>query len=218
MKNLIEILICLHTNGILSLQINPQSIGITTNGSNVKLLSFGNSVKLNGPIDLYYESWFNRARFDVFTAPELYFNNAFLLKSSWGADIWSLGILLAILFQSDYSYKYKEIIKSFDKLERKIYSNDKIFNKGLYYDTLQISSIENPFIKAFIASMIIDDALMRPIIFSIADNFNKLIEYYSLDEEYYINYTDENVRSFLEVFDAPLLELININKNNVKSP
>ena len=199
-KNLIEITIALHSNGTVSLDINPNSISITTKGNNIKIITFGNSVKLNEKLDIFYESWFNRAEFDIFTAPELYLNKLILSQYTWAMDIWSLGVLSMVLFY-DKSDKYKKVIKSFEKEEKLIYTDEAKFNEIEFFKILSLESIDNPIITGFILSMLSSDPLIRPNIFKVADNFNSIVKYYKLDAEYLICYTEENVKSFTGIFN-----------------
>lgn len=210
LRNLIEILMSLHSTGIVSYDLHPVSIGITLSDNVIKLMTFGNSLKFNDSMSLMHETCFDRSLFDMFTAPEVYYNREIKLKSSWSPDIWSLGIISACIFQSnDTGSAFKTFKKNYEAEESTIYSENGIFDFGRFYQILNADSIENPFFQAFVATLISPNPDGRPNIFQVADNYNKLTELLSLDFSYKLIYSEESILSFLKVFDYPLLEIVN---------
>lgn len=216
LKNLIEAILYYHLNGVLSFDLSCETIGISKKTNSLKILTFGNSINLTEKKDYFYENWFNRFSFSIFTSPELYLNRPIMSKCAWGSDIWSLGIICSIIFQNNYKDFYMEIFKEFDKNEKMIYSEKEKFNKKFLLKCLFFENIENPLIKAFIISLINEDPLLRPNIFQVVDYYNKIISFLKLDSEYFISYNKNDVFSFLSVFDNPLLELIYANNRNEK--
>lgn len=209
LKNFIEIIISLHSTGIVSYDIHPSSIGLTYKQNAIKLLTFCNSVKVNEKLDIFHESWFDRATFDMFTSPEIYLNKEIIIKYSWAADIWSLGVLCSCIFQEgDEGAALKVFKRNFEADEVNIYADNGIFHYGKMYELLCLDKVENAYVRAFICSMISPDPTLRPNIFQIADNYNKLIGQLKLDSEYQLVYLEENVYSFLKVFDYSVYEII----------
>lgn len=211
-KNILDIVLYLHVNGIISLDISPFSIGITGTSHEAKLLTLGNSVKLTGDaVDIFRESWFDRSRFDFFTAPELYLTKPNLLRYIWSADIWSLGILSYIIFMDGYKTFYTKLDGLFSDVEHEIYSDDKNYDAEKFFEIFDMNKIENPFIKALVTSMIRMEFSDRPNIFEVADNFNKIVRFLALDEEYEVVYKKTDVLQFTKIYDHCTYDLI-VNK------
>ena len=223
-KNLIEIILYLHSNGITSMELSPDTIGITKKENCLKLLSFGNSIKFGESSDIFYQSLFDRLNFNIFTAPEIYLNKRIITKYLWSADIWSLGVLASVIFQDNTS-NYAYILRDFEKLERNIYTDEGRFNELLIYNVFHLGTIENIHLKALILSMINTDPLIRPNIFTIIENFNSIIHIYNLDDEYKIHPTSSLIDGFIAYFDDFTNKFykdncnisdFNINNNEVK--
>lgn len=220
-KNLIDMLIFLHINGIISYDISPFSIGVYGEKNEVKLLTLGNSVRLIGEaIDILRESWFDRSKFDFFIAPELYLNKQNLLRYCWAADIWSLGVLAYTIFRDDSYSFYDKLDSVFAEKEKDIYTEDRQYVAEKFYETFDVNKIDNPFMKAVITSMIKMEFTERPNIFEVADNYNKVCRFMELDEEYEIVYKKNDVIAFTKIYDRCTFELIcdqvyleGVNKN-----
>lgn len=208
-KNIIDIIIYLHTNGIISLDISPFSIGVTGEKHETKILTFGNSIKLTGEAyDVLRESWFDRSLFDFFTAPEIYLNKSNLLRYIWSADIWSLGILFYIMFRDDYSQFYLKLDETFADKEHEIYTDDREYVAEKFFEIFDMNQIKNPLIKALITSMVKMDFIERPNIFEVADNYNKICRILELEESYEVVYKRQDVFAFTKVYDKATYDLI----------
>jgi serine/threonine protein kinase len=171
-KMLLELVKSLHIQGIVSLQLSPENIKFTR--KNVLKHSLSSSIDFTS--DFHLESFFilKNDEKSVYTPPEIYLNQP--KEVSWHSDIWSLGVLISLLF----SYEMKIDKKSL----RHYYISDKIPRNVYKY-------VDNIFIQSIILGILKVDPFERPNIFEIIDNYNNLIRLLksqsdSFSSDYYI--------------------------------
>lgn len=212
LRNLLDVIMYLHINGIISYDISPYSFGVS-NDMTLKLLTFGNSIQLTGQkLDVLRESWFDRDKFDWFTAPEIYFTKPLLKRFVWSSDIWSLGIIMYCMFRNDYAKHYESFDETFQSNEEFVYDENRVFNSEKFWEIFDMKAIDNPFIKSLIASMLKSDFMERPNIFEVCDNFNRLTRILNLSEDFEIVYHKSDVLKFTEIYDPYTHEIIVDNK------
>ena len=177
MKNLLHELMVYHCKGIISLNLSVNSLRFTPNDFYLTQCSMGNSINMNSEFDIDRNSIVDKSKFDLHTSPEIILNK--VDEINWHSDIWSLGIILAMVF----SDTILEI--SIEELEN-YYSTNKI--PDIYYN-----KIKNIYIKAIIIGILRIDPYERPNIFQIIEIYNKLINHLEMPENYILEYIKSDV-------------------------
>jgi serine/threonine protein kinase len=179
MKNLLEAIKNLHSSGIMSLDLSIRSIRFTMMNFHMKLCSFGNSIDMSSTHDIERNSMIIRSKFNIHTAPEFYLRK--MEDISWHSDIWSLGIVLAMLFSEQiFEMNESELIQyyKYKKVPEQFYE-----------------SIKNVYIKSIIVGLLRVTTLERPNIFQIIDIFNNLMRHLEQPEMMHIEYSKSDVLS-----------------------
>jgi serine/threonine protein kinase len=179
MKNLLEAIRNLHSSGIMSLDMSIQSVRFTTLQFHMKFCSFGNSIDMSSVNDIERNSMIIRSKFNIHTAPELYLRK--MEDISWHSDIWSLGIVLAMLFsESIFEMNETDLVQH--------YRYNKI--PELFYQ-----GIKNIYIKSIIVGLLRVTPLERPNIFQIIDIFNTMMTHLEQPQNMQIEYSKSDVLS-----------------------
>jgi serine/threonine protein kinase len=179
MKNLLESIMKLHTNGLMSLDLSVQSVRFTLQQFHMRLCSFGNSIDMSSTNDIERNSVMIRSKFNIHTAPECYLRK--LEEINWHSDIWSLGIILGMLFSESI----------FEMTETELMQHYR-FNKvpGLFYQ-----GIKNVYIKSIVVGLLRVIPLERPNIFQIIDIYNSLMNNLEQPQIMLIEYSKSDVLS-----------------------
>lgn len=197
LKNLIDILILLHSKGIISCDISPLSIGFSK-ANDIKLLTLGNSIKIDDEnYDILRESIFDKQFYNFFVAPEIILKKVNRIKSIWSIDIWSLGILSYVMFREDY-------MEFYESTDTVLYTG----SESEFNEIFDIKKIGNPYLKALISAMTKVETSDRPNIFVVADNFNHICKKLELDEKYNVVYDSKDVLNFVKFFDKSAYDLL----------
>lgn len=176
MKTLLELIKSLHVNGVISLDLSVKNLRFTQKFG-MKLVGLSNSFDLKSVYDIDRNSKIEKTKIDAHTAPELLLKK--FDKINWNCDIWTLGVILSMLFENeifDYNAKYlSEVYKDF-KVPPSFYTN-----------------IHNIYIKSMIIGILRIEPSERPNIFEVIDVYNLLIKQLCYDEDYKISYTKDEV-------------------------
>lgn len=180
-RTLIELIKKLHSEGIISTDLSINNIRFTPKFQ-LKLVNFGNSFNFNSCCDIDRLSQFNYITPDLHYAPEILLLKTPLDKGeedksiiSWHSDIWSLGVILAMLFSD-------EIIKISPEIFINNYQNGRLPEEL----TNSIERISDIYIKSIIVGLLRVNPEERPTIFEIVDIFNKFVEKMKYDSGYII--------------------------------
>jgi serine/threonine protein kinase len=203
LKNLLEAVKQLHTNGILSLDLSAQSVRFTAQEFHMVLCAFGNSIDMSSINDIERNSIMIRSKFNIHTAPECYLRK--LEDINWHSDIWALGILLGQLFSEQiFDMKEAELVQ--------YYKQKKI--PELFY-----SEIKNVYIKSIVVGLLRVSPLERPNIFQIIDIYNSLMSHLEQPQVMHIEYAKADVLStillilgFTELFNKTTYQILTDDK------
>lgn len=210
LKSLIEVMIHLHSKGVVSLDLSPFSIGFSDKGNVFKLLTFGNSVKLDENSSILRESLLDRLSFDFFTAPEIFLNTEIMLRFAWAPDIWSIGVIAMCLFHKNDRF-YEDFLgdeSKFQSKEQDLYEKNGVFNSNVFFNYFDVTKIENVYMESLISAVLRPDPIDRPNIFEIADMYNNIVDALKLGNEYEIIYHQEEVLCFTKNYDMRTYEIL----------
>jgi hypothetical protein len=182
LKMILEVVKSLHTKGVVSLRLSPHSFKLSKNLS----LKYDSEMFFNIQFQKKINSLFNSKykHSDKYISPEIYLLQ--LSDISWHSDIWSLGILISLLFTSKIPENNKTLIE---------YYKSGIIPREFY------KYIDNIFIQSIVLGILKLNPYDRPNIFEIIDNYNNLIRLLkSLSESfnsdfYIINTKEEFIRN-----------------------
>jgi serine/threonine protein kinase len=177
MKNLLHELMVYHCKGIISLNLSVNSLRFTPNEYYLTQCSMGNSINMFSEFDIDRNSIIDKSKFDLHTSPEIILNK--VEEINWHSDIWSLGIILAMVFSDKLFETTNDELESF-------YANKKI--PEIFY-----SNIKNIYIKAIIIGLLRIDPYERPNIFQIIEIYNKLVIHLEMTDKYKLEYTKSDV-------------------------
>jgi serine/threonine protein kinase len=181
MKNLIELVKALHTDGIISLDLACENIRFSPKKFHLKLSKFVDSFDMKSGLDIDRNSKMEINKVKTYYAPEVALKQ--IDKISWHCDIWSLGVILSMMFCNHLHHIESETLI-------KLYKSGTVppeFYQG----------IEDVYLKSFVIGLLRMDPCERPNIFEIIDVYNKLIEHLNFEREYYIEYTKDDVFGIL---------------------
>lgn len=185
-KNILELVKFLHCEGIISLDLSIDTVRFNETGY-LKLCSFQNSVDNFSLYDIDRHVRFFQKNVTTFDKvfKDIHFSPEILLKTSkepkWQSDIWSLGILIAMIFSERIFEFNGEIVETYNN--RKIPEN--------FYNSIK----HIPHIQSIVVGLLRFDYNQRPNIFEVIDSFNNLLKYIDYPEKYFIYYTKNEVLS-----------------------
>lgn len=177
-KLILECVKDIHREGIISLNLSIQSLRFS-NDLKLKIVSFGNSLDMASKYDVDRKGVITKNN-DIFCPPEIHLNK--FSKLGWHADIWSLGMIIAMLFSNRI---FEEEI---GKIVNFFYDRDLI-------PEFFFTHIENVHVKALVIGMLRLEPEDRPNIFEVIDMFNHFIDNYEFDYGCHLFYTKDDVLS-----------------------
>ncbi len=179
LKNLLDLVKNIHTKGIISLDLSINSLRFTSKLHQLKLVSFGNSLDLKSFWDIDRNSKINTS-VNIHDSPEIVNEEVELIN--WTSDIWSLGIILVMVF-SDRKLDIQE------KEIRDAYEDRKLPGKLVE----AIGMIEDVYVRGILVGLLRFDPEERPNVFEIIDVYNKLVKVMDYAESYYLGYSKSEV-------------------------
>lgn len=169
LKNILELLQYIHSKQQICLVLNTKNIRFSR--SNImKLVNLHEYA--NKSLKYHNET---KSFFDIYDSPEVLLNNQD--KINHCSDIWSLGILMIILFSNDLQIDFNDLINHYKENKIPLYLFDKvenIFVKGLVISILRLHHKERPTIKDVIeAYNMLIDILEFETTYKIINNSNR---------------------------------------------
>lgn len=197
LKNFLDLVKTHHCSGIISLRLSIKTL-FFTHKFILKLTSFWNSINMNSDYELDRSCILGESNVNIFTSPEIYLKN--YDQISWSSDIWSLGVILSMLFSD----------KVFDFRPMEYYRSDRV-------PEIFFNDIQNVYVKAIITGILRIKQSERPNIFEIIDVYNSLVDRLNLDESFKLIYSKNEMKNFEKYSTKSTVMILDIDTNERKS-
>jgi serine/threonine protein kinase len=177
MKALIELVKSLHIDGIISLDLSADNIRFTEKSFLLRLVSMGNSFDLKSCYDIDRNFKVESLSATMYHPPEVILNDS--VNLDWHCDIWSIGVIISLMFSDKIFEISSESLISFYETNRM---------PSAFYD-----SIQNVYIKSIVIGILRINRDERPNIFEVIDVFNDYVKTLDYNKDCLIAYTKDDL-------------------------